>query len=90
MHEVTPDAAAIFLRTEGSRMAEQLDFWLQLHQLNKACIATGATPEERANSLAMQFKSKAPAAQKEAAEQLLNVAVALATLRAQIDEASSQ
>jgi len=68
--------------------AEQLDFWLQLHQLNKACNAMGATPEERANALAKQFKGKAPQAQKEAAEQLLKVAVAIATLRAQLDEAS--
>ena len=70
-------------------MAEQLDFWLQLHQLNKACNATGATPEEWANALAKQFKSKAPQAQKEAADQLLRVAVALATLRTQIGEVSN-
>jgi hypothetical protein len=69
-------------------MAEQQDFWLQLHQLNKAYNAMGATLEERANTLTKQFKDKAPAAQKEAAEQLLKVAIALATLRSQIGEVS--
>jgi hypothetical protein len=67
-------------------MAEPLDFWLELHQLNKACNALGSTPEERATALVKQFKGKAPAAQKEAADQLLKVAISLAALRAQIDE----
>ena len=61
-------------------MTQQTDFWLQLHQLAAAYKAMGATPDERTAALVQQFKAKAPAAQREAADQLLSMASALGNL----------
>jgi hypothetical protein len=62
------------------QMAEQRDFWLQLHQLAVAYKALAATPDERMAALIAQFKGKSPAAQSEAAEQMLMLAAALGNL----------
>ena len=61
-------------------MAEQRDFWLQLHQLAVTYKSMGATPDERTAALAAQFKDKSRQAQREAAEQMLMMASSLVNL----------
>ena len=67
-------------------MAEQHDFWLQLHQLTLAYRSMGATPEEREVALATEFTSKAPPAQKAATEQLMTMAFSLANLHSRVSQ----
>ena len=65
-------------------MTEQTDFWLQLHQLTTAYKAAGTTQDDRTAAIVAQLKPKGSAAKREAADELLTMATALASLYARV------